>query len=326
MQHVFGPVPSRRLGHSLGIDPLPLKTCNWNCVYCQLGRTCPLATERRSFVPVQEILEEAEAALSGHREDEIDWVTIVGSGEPTLHAEIGALISGLKRLSDRPLAVITNGSLLYLPEVRASLALADAVLPSLDVGTPDLFRRLNRPHSTFNFTRQVFGLAAFRKAYAGSLWVEVMLVRGLNDSEAELRALAGVLRAIRPDEIHLMRPTRPSCEAWVASPDETSMMSARLILGTVAPLVEPEEAASAVLDEDHALETILGVIVRHPLWEDELLRWLRASLPGQEDEMLSRIEASSAVQVGERLGQRFWSAPTASYVSSRSPRDRGDAQ
>ena len=127
MNYVFGPVPSRRLGQSLGIDPVPLKTCNWNCVYCQLGRTVPLTNVRRDFYPREHILVEVEKALESHVPGEIDWVTFVGSGETTLHASIGWLIQKVKALTDLPVAVITNGSLLYLPEMRTALSRADAV-------------------------------------------------------------------------------------------------------------------------------------------------------------------------------------------------------
>ena len=118
MRYVFGPVPSRRLGQSLGIDPIPLKTCNWNCVYCQLGRTQPLTNQRKDYFPPQEILAEVRQSLDAHQPGEIDWVTFVGSGEPLLHASIGWLVRQVKKITELPVAVITNGSLLYLPEVR----------------------------------------------------------------------------------------------------------------------------------------------------------------------------------------------------------------
>jgi wyosine [tRNA(Phe)-imidazoG37] synthetase (radical SAM superfamily) len=126
MNFVFGPVPSRRLGRSLGIDTIPLKTCNWNCVYCQLGRSVPLVNQRRNYFLTEAILAEVQLALAAHRSGEIDWITFVGSGEPTLHAGIGLLIRQVKALTDLPVAVITNGALLHLPEVRAELIAADA--------------------------------------------------------------------------------------------------------------------------------------------------------------------------------------------------------
>ena len=147
-KHVFGPVFSRRLGMSLGIDPIPQKTCNWNCVYCQLGRTTPLTGHRGEFVPAREILSEVHDRLASLDPEGLDWVTIVGSGEPLLNSGIGALIRGIKATTKVPLAVITNGSLFSLPEVRKEILPADAVLPTLDVGSAELFRLLNRKEST----------------------------------------------------------------------------------------------------------------------------------------------------------------------------------
>ena len=169
MKHVFGPVPSRRLGQSLGIDPVPLKTCNWNCIYCQLGRSKPLINERKSYFPSEEIITQVREALDAHKPGEIDWVTFVGSGETTLHAEIGAMIHQVKTLTKLPVAIITNGSLLYLPEVRQELLEADAVLPTLDAGNSRLYRKINRPHPTITFNRIIDGLISFRDIYHGKL-------------------------------------------------------------------------------------------------------------------------------------------------------------
>ena len=148
---VFGPIPSRRLGQSLGIDPIPLKTCNWNCVYCQLGRSTPLVNERKNYFVPEAILAEVQAALAAHRPGDIDWITFVGSGEPTLHASIGLLIRQVKTLTDLPVAVITNGSLLYLPEVRQELSAADAVLPTLDAGNAQSLSQNQSPLARVDF-------------------------------------------------------------------------------------------------------------------------------------------------------------------------------
>ena len=148
MRYVFGPVPSRRLGQSLGIDPIPSKTCNWNCVYCQLGRTSPMTNERRDYFPPSAIVEDVLAAVEAHEPGEIDWVTFVGSGEPTLHASLGAMIREIKAATEIPVAVLTNGALLYRPDIREELTSADAVLPSLDAGSGALHRQINRPRQS----------------------------------------------------------------------------------------------------------------------------------------------------------------------------------
>jgi wyosine [tRNA(Phe)-imidazoG37] synthetase (radical SAM superfamily) len=209
MPYVFGPVPSRRLGRSLGIDPIPLKTCNWNCVYCQLGRTTPLTGGRGDYSPAEHIVEEVRRALEASRAGEVEWVTFVGSGEPTLHERLGWMIRQIKAITKAPVAVITNGSLLYLPEVRKEVSPADVVLPSLDAGADSLYRVINRPHPTFTFDRLVDGLVKFRRGYSGKLWIEVMLVKNLNDSDAALKDLATVLSHIEPDEVHISLPLRP---------------------------------------------------------------------------------------------------------------------
>jgi wyosine [tRNA(Phe)-imidazoG37] synthetase (radical SAM superfamily) len=313
MKYVFGPVPSRRLGQSLGVDTIPLKTCNWNCVYCQLGRTIPLMNERREYVPVEEVLIEADQALRSGANDDIDWVTFVGSGEPTLHSKLGWLIRRVKELTDKPIAVITNGSLLYLPEVREELSVADAVLPTLDAGTAELYCKINRPHPQVTFERLVDGLIAFRKEYQGKLWVEVMLVYGLNDSEQALRRLARILRRIRPDQVHINLPIRPPAETWVQPSDEDGVSRAMFILGKAAQVVHPAESDFSLSEHENMVETIISIVKRHPMRQDELEQALKHWSPGQVDKALADLKASGRAQIVERLGVHFWSAASSIY-------------
>jgi wyosine [tRNA(Phe)-imidazoG37] synthetase (radical SAM superfamily) len=313
MNCVFGPVPSRRLGQSLGIDTIPLKTCNWNCVYCQLGRTVPLTNERKNCVVPEVILAQVQTALSVHRPDEINWITFVGSGEPTLHASLGLLIRQVKTLTDRPVAVITNGSLLYLPEVRQELSAADAVLPTLDAGTPQLYRKINRPHPDLTFERLVEGLIAFRQMYHGKLWIEVMLVRGLNDGEQAVRDIAAMVCRIGPDQVHINLPTRPPAEPWVQPSDAEGLMRATAILGHTAHVVQSIEGTFDLGRGHHLTEGIVGIITRHPLREEELRQALAKWSPGQVEEALAELAASGQAQVIERYGVRFWSAAGSRY-------------
>jgi wyosine [tRNA(Phe)-imidazoG37] synthetase (radical SAM superfamily) len=308
MKYVYGPVPSRRLGQSLGIDTIPLKTCNWNCVYCQLGRTEPLVIQRDDYFPPEEILAEIREVLDFHKPGEIDWVTFVGSGEPTLHASIGLLIRKVKELSDLPVAVITNGSLLYLPEVRLELLAADAVLPSLDAGTEVLYRKINRPHQEVTYKRLLEGLIAFRSEFAGKLWVEVMLVKGLNDTEDALRDIAAALSLIDPDEVHINLPTRPPVEIWVQPPDEGGLLQARAILGDIARVVHPAEGSFDLSEYDNLVDAVIGIITRHPMRQEEVERTLEKWAPGQVEKVLAELETSGRAQVVERYGVHFWSA------------------
>lgn len=313
MKYVYGPVPSRRLGQSLGIDPIPLKTCNWNCVYCQLGRTVPLVNERADYFPPQEILAQLEEALATHETSEIDWVTFVGSGEPTLNASISWLIRRVKALTDLPVAVITNGALLYLPEVRTALSAADAVMPSLDAGTPELYRQINRPHPDITFERLVGGLTAFRDEYQGKLWPEVMLVRGLNDTEQALRDIATVLRRIQPNQVHINIPTRPPVETWVQPPDEEALMRAQSLIGDVAKVVSPVEGSFDLSGYEDVVDAVIGIITRHPMSEEELKRTLAQWASGEVSQALAELEASGQAQVVERYGMRFWTAAPGQY-------------
>jgi wyosine [tRNA(Phe)-imidazoG37] synthetase (radical SAM superfamily) len=313
MKYVFGPVPSRRLGQSLGIDTIPLKTCNWNCVYCQLGRTVPLTNERREYIPREEILGEVEEALAAHQPDEIDWITFVGSGEPILHSGMGWLIRRVQARTDKPVAVITNGALLYLPEVREELSEADAVLPTLDAGNAALYRKINRPHPDITFERHLQGLIDFRKEYHGKLWIEVMLVRALNDTEQALTELAAALKRIAPDEVHILLPTRPPVETWVQPPDEEGLLRARAILGNVASVIHSASGTFDLSGFTSLVDAVVSIVTRHPMREDELVTTLNRWPPTDVNQTLQDLENSGKAQVVERYGCRFWSASPSHY-------------
>lgn len=313
MEYVFGPVPSRRLGRSLGIDPIPFKTCNWNCVYCQLGRTTPLAHERRDYVPPDEVVDQVRRALEEHGPDGVDWVTFGGSGEPTLHASLGRMVRELKALTSLPVAVLTNGALLYRFDVRQDLLAADAVLPTLDAGSEALYWRINRPWPGLTFDRLVEGLLAFAGEYRGQLWVEVMLVKGLNDTEEALEDLAAVLSRIDPDEVHLNQPVRPPAEPWVEPPGEEALARAVAVLGRKARIVGPARACVELPARDDAAEAVLGILARHPLDLDGLVRALDGWSAVQVGEALATLLAGGRVRTVDRGGRRFWSGAEARY-------------
>jgi len=308
LRHVFGPVPTRRLGMSLGVDPVPLKTCNFSCVYCQLGRTRRLTAKRRPFFGVTDIVGEVATALARHQPADIDWITLVGSGETTLCSRLGSLVYFVRSLSDLPVAVITNGSLLHLAKVRAELADVDAVLPSLDAGTEELYRRINRPHRGLTFANHVKGLVEFRKSYSGKLWVEVMLIGGVNDSTTALNDIAAILERVEPDEIHLSTPIRPPAERWVELPDTDGLDRAESILGRAAKVLRPVAADGDSTIEGDLVDGVLKIVSRHPLQEIELQRMLSRWVRGRVDETLTALVESGEIKIVKRLGRRFWCA------------------
>ncbi len=312
MQTVFGPVPSRRLGKSLGIDPVVPKTCNWNCVYCQLGRSTPLVVERREYVPAEDVIAEVAKRLKYYA-GKIDWVTFVGSGEPTLHARLGWMIREVKSLTDTPVAVITNGSLLYQEEVREELTAADAVLPTLDAGTPELYRKINRPWPEPSFEVYVQGLIDFRAQYQGKYWLEVVLVRDLNDTPEALHALAKQIARIHPDKVHLTLPERPPAEPWVQPPTEEGVRRALAILGQVAEVVHSAQDTFDLSGYDNPQEAVIAMLARHPLRERELRAALTRWDADSVQQTLTALQASGQVQVLERYGERFWSLASAKY-------------
>ncbi len=220
MSFLFGPVPSRRLGRSLGVDLVPPKTCCFDCVYCEVGPTTRLTMRRRTY-QVTAILEELRRALPEYA-PVADVITLAGLGEPTLNAGLGEIIAGLKAITEVPVAVLTNGALLYRPEVRRELGGADIVLPSLDTALEPTFRRLNRPHPRLSLELLLEGLRAFRREFGGQFWLEVMLLRGVNDSEVELAALRREIARLSPDKLQLNTALRPVVADWAQplSPEE----------------------------------------------------------------------------------------------------------
>ena len=308
MQYVYGPIPSRRLGQSLGVDPIPLKTCNWNCVYCQLGRTSSLVNERREWAPRQAIVDEVAAVLAAHAPGTIDHVSFVGSGEPTLHIGLGWMIQRVQALSSVPVAVITNGALLCDATVRSELLAADVVMPTLSAGSEALYRRMHRPHPDLHLADMVEGLVEFRRAYQGKLWIEVMLLRDVNDDDAALQALAALLARAAPDQVHLTLPDRPPTEPWIEPPDADGLMRATAILGSIlgdaAQVVPPSGVRFDFAEGSDPEAELLAIFTRHPMSEAQVTQ----ALAGDESTIaaLEALARSGKARLTTRLGVRFW--------------------
>jgi len=207
---VFGPVPSRRLGRSLGVDMVPPKTCTFDCRYCQLGPTTHLTSERRRYGPVDAVV----AAVTERLADDCcpDVVTLGGSGEPTLSLDLGAVLERLSPVVEAPLAVLTNGSLLSREDVRRELAHADIVLPSLDAGSEATFMAINRPCRAIDFATHVDGLQTFSAEYRGEIWLEIMLVAGMNDDDRSVDDLAELVERMSPSRVQLNTGVRPPAD------------------------------------------------------------------------------------------------------------------
>ena len=213
-QYLFGPVPSRRLGISLGVDLVPHKTCSLNCIYCECGVTTNLTTQRKDYIPTSVIVSELNDYLG--KKPRLDFITFSGSGEPTLHSGIGEILGFIrKKFPDYKTALITNSTLFHLPELREEVKDIDVLLPSLDAASEKTFRKINRPDRKLNIESIIEGLALFNANFNGEMWLEVFIVKGLNDTDAELTLLREAIHQIKPNRIQINTLDRPGTEGWV---------------------------------------------------------------------------------------------------------------
>ncbi len=263
-RYLYGPVPSRRLGKSLGIDLVPHKICTYDCIYCQIGKTTHRTLERREYVPVRDVLEEVKDFLK-EETCPIDHLSLSGSGEPTLHSGIHSIIEGIKAMTSIPIAVITNGSLLFEEEVRKDLLDSDKVLPSLDAISPEIFKKINRPHSEFRIERVIEGMIEFRKVYKGQIWLEILFCKGVNDGQEELMKMKQVIDQIQPDRIHLNTVVRPPTEAWVIPLSRKEMEAIQSVLGEKASIISEFDRHPSSVQRRNIQEEILRILKRRPL-------------------------------------------------------------
>ena len=206
---VFGPVPSRRLGMSLGVDLVPMKVCSYDCVYCELGKTTLKTIERKEYVSEEQVTRALVEYFAGGRTDGLDYVTFAGSGEPTLNTKLGGVIRKVKDLTETPIAVLTNGSLLVDPEVRDELMQADLVIPSLDAAAQNVFKKVNRPAPGMEAEDVIRGIRQFIREFRGDVWLEILFVRGVNDGRNHIEVLAEAARSIAPAKVQLTTVIRP---------------------------------------------------------------------------------------------------------------------
>ena len=272
-KYVYGPVPSRRLGRSLGVDIVPEKVCTQNCIYCQLGSTTKKTIERREYAPVEPIISEVREILS--RQVEADYITIAGSGEPTLNSKLGEIIEKIKNISNIPVAIVTNGTLLYRADVRAECAKADVVMPSLDAGDERTFKKINRPYQDISIEKLISGLCTFRDEYSGQIWLEVFLLKGINDNEEQIRQISAIIKRIRPDKIQLNTAVRPTIEKNIVKMSFHKLENIAARLGQNCEVIadfplggEIEGKSENMLKHDFSdqkqIETLFSMLKRRP--------------------------------------------------------------
>ena len=269
-RYLFGPVASRRLGRSLGVDLIPAKTCPFDCVYCEVGRTTRHTDVRASYVDPGEVLRQlGEFFASGGR---ADYITFSGSGEPTLSADLGHLIREAKRRFGVPVAVITNGALLTDAAVRAELADADLVIPSLDSARDESFEAVNRPLAGISLGKVVEGLAAFVKGFKGRVWLEVLLVAGVNDSDEDIEALVAAVGRIAPERVQLGTVIRPPAEksAVPVSPEKLECVAQRLSKVVFTEIVAPAALRGARGAPPEPERAVMDTLARRPCTAEDL--------------------------------------------------------
>ena len=262
MAYIFGPVPSRRLGLSLGIDLIPSKTCTYDCLYCQVGRTTHKTVETRPYVPLREVFDELERNIE---KVQPDTITLTGSGEPTLHSEIGQVIAFIKSITDIKIAILTNGSLFWREELRRGVLGADIILPTLSTVSEETFRAIHRPHSELNLKMIIEGLKCIRREYQGRMFLEVVLLAGFNDNNKEIGELKRVIEQISPDKIQLNTVVRPPADSKAISLDRERLEEIKESFGERAEIIAEVPLRSKTGQHDSSIATILAMAKRRPI-------------------------------------------------------------
>jgi len=316
-KYLYGPVPSRRLGLSFGVDIIPYKVCTLDCVYCQLGRTVEKITERREFGPVEPVLTELREALS--KGCEADYVTIGGSGEPTLNLRLGELVDGIKQVTDIPVALLTNGTLLYRPDVRADCAKIGVVLPSLDAGDEQTFRRIDRPESAISIESVISGLCAFRKEFSGQIWLEIFLVRSINTDPHQIARIRNAIDRIKPDKVQLNTAVRPTADQSVVrlGAEELGEIASQLGKGceVIADFSKAASEQTAAADEGDEIgshspledkkQTLLSMLKRRPCSLNDISAGLSMNRL-EAAKYVAELQDLGLIQAEDKSGQIFF--------------------
>jgi len=286
-EYIYGPVPSRRLGRSLGVDLVPFKTCTYDCIYCQLGRTTNKTIQRKQWVSIDIVIDQLKAKLNSKP----DYITLSGSGEPTLFSQLKELISRIKDITDIPVAVLTNGSLLWLPEVRRALKSADLVVPSLDAGSNQMFQYVNRPHRDITFSRMLEGLLKFRDEYTGQYWLEVFLLSGVTTPETEINKLKTCISSIHPDKVQVNTVTRPPAEDFAERVPEKQLNVLTAQLYENAEVIADYKSVHKQQDFSSRREDVLTLLKRRPCSIEDIA----AGLGLHRNEAVKYVEELSSI-------------------------------
>ncbi len=304
-KYLYGPVPSRRLGLSLGIDIVPLKSCTLDCVYCQLGKTTDKTIERKDYVPIKAVLAELKDKLNEGLK--ADFITISGSGEPTLNSRLGELIEGIKKITDIPVAIMTNGTLFYREDVRADCAKADVVVPSLDAGDANTFRKVNRPHKDISIEKLVDGLCKFRKEFSGQMWLEVFLIEGLNTDTAEIDKIKGLIQRIGPDKVQLNTAVRPTAEPGIKKVSAEKLRTIASRIGQGCEVVADFLSRHTRKHIDSKAEDILSMLKRRPCSLNDICSGLSIH-PDEALKYITELREQGAINSEEKTGKIFFKA------------------
>jgi len=281
----YGPVPSRRLGFSLGIDIIPLKTCSLNCIYCQLGPAVQKIIQRKEYFSSSEILSQIKKKLSSGQR--IDYITFSGSGEPTLNKTLGKLIREIKKTTSIPVAVLTNSTLLSRKSVRNALMGADLVVPSLDAATQEIFVKINRPHPSLNIEEIIQGLQKLSQEFKGPIWLEIMLVKGVNDSPSHIRKLKEAIAKIKPEKVQLNTVIRPPAEKHARPLSLKGLENTEKILGKNCEIIVESYREGQISTPENLEGAILSLIQRRPVTLEEI----SASLGKHKNEIIKYLDS-----------------------------------
>ena len=300
-RYLFGPVPSRRFGRSLGVDLTPMKTCSFDCVFCQLGRTFLKTVQRNTYVPIDAVLKELEDWLNTN--GQADYITLSGSGEPTLHTEFGEILAFLKKVS-KPSVLLTNGSLLSQPDVSRDAALADVVKVSMSVWDQHSFELVNRPHKDLSFSRIIDGQKSFRKVFTGQLWMEVFLLLGMNSRPVDVAKIAALEKEIKPDCVQLNTVARPPAEGFAASLSRGQMQDLCSMFDPAAEIIADFHTPHT--DRIQATETtILAMLERRPCTVDQIAKAFNLHINEVSKYLGKLINANAISTVRKNAGTYF---------------------